>query len=130
MYSGVTNFLNDQDFGGSEFMPKYQLLTWQASVIVAGFQTVAIPLDPTGNVLFIQIEQILISTDGLGGVITFRDSRIPTPMFNIINAASYTICPVFNYLIKGNKFTMVSNSATVQFALGYIPISKQPKRAK
>ncbi len=132
----IDEYIKWQDFGnnsaneGENWQPRYQLLTWMPSALVGGFQTVTIPTDESGNVLFIRIHQMSISTDGLGGTITFSDKRIVTPLFSIINNISFWSVGGFDYIVNDTKFTMVSNSATVQFALGYSPISKGRFRIK
>lgn len=118
----IQEYLLNQDFGDAK--PNYQLLTWIESTLVAGVQTVVIPLQKSNDTLFIRINQIAISTDGTGGTVSFRDARLTTNLFTINNNVSYFTIPKFDYLVNNTSFTMVSTSATVLFAVGFCRISK------
>lgn len=124
----VSKYLKSQYFGGDEFESLYQIPTWVESTLVAGFQTVEIPLSKSANALFIEIIGMTLSTDGLGGVISFKDARLPTNLFSINNNVSYFQVTKFNYLVNNTSFTMTSNSATVLFSLEYTRISKVKKQ--
>ena len=129
--SAIDKYLEGQFFGlGNKYEPDYQLLTWIESTLIAGFQTVDIPLMQSGNVLYIRLEQIAISTDGLGGTVSFRDSRLANNLFTINNNVSYFTVTKFDYLINNTSFQLVSNSATVLFSLGFSRISTKEKTKK
>ena len=129
--SAIDKYLDGQFFGlNNKYEPDYQLLTWIESTLVGGFQTVDIPLMQSGNVLFIRLEQMTISTDGLGGTVSFRDSRLANNLFTINNNVSYfTVCK-FDYLVNNTSLQIVSTSATVLFALGFSRISTKEKTKK
>lgn len=127
----IQEYLKWQDYGNTpanrnekQWEPRYQLLRWEPSALVAGFQTVTIATEKSNNVLFIRIVEMIISTDGLGGTIVFNDARIAKPLFSIDNSNVYFSQGCFNYLVNDKQFTMISTSATVQFSLGFITISK------
>lgn len=120
----IQEYLLNQDWGGEGAKPNYQLLTWIESTLVAGVQTVVIPLQKSNDTLFIRINQIAISTDGLGGTVSFKDSRLNTNLFTINNNVSYFTVTKFDYLINNTEFKMVSTSASVLFSLGFCRISK------
>lgn len=129
--SAIDKYLDGQFFGlYNKYEPDYQLLTWIESTVIAGFQTVDIPLMQSGNVLFIRLEQIAISTDGLGGVVSFRDSRLANNLFTINNTTSYFTVTKFDYLANNTSLQIVSTSATVLFALGFSRISTKEKTKK
>lgn len=123
----IKEYLRWQYFGDQEKEPRYQLLTWEPSQLIAGFQTVVIPNDPNSNCLFIETELMSISTDGLGGVISFKDQRMNTNLFSIINNTSIYTMNRFDYLIPDSRLIIVSTSATVQFSVAYCRITTDKK---
>lgn len=129
--NAIEKYLDGQFFGlNNKYEPDYQLLTWIESTLIAGVQTVDIPLMQSGNVLFIRLEQIAISTDGLGGVVSFRDSRLANNLFTINNNVSYFTVTKFEYLANNTSLQIVSTSATVLFSLGFSRISTKEKTKK
>lgn len=129
--SAIDKYLDNQFFGlYNKYEPDYQLLTWIESTLIGGFQTVDIPLMKSGNVLFIRLEQIAISTDGLGGTVAFRDSRLLNNLFTINNNVSYFTVTKFDYLANNTSLQIVSTSATVLFSLGFSRISTKEKTKK
>lgn len=129
--NAIDKYLDSQFFGlNNKYEPDYQLLTWIESTLIAGVQTVDIPLMQSGNVLFIRLEQIAISTDGLGGVVSFRDSRLANNLFTINNNVSYFTVTKFEYLANNTSLQIVSTSATVLFSLGFSRISTKEKTKK
>lgn len=129
--NAIDKYLDGQFFGlNNKYEPDYQLLTWIESTLIGGVQTVDIPLMQSGNVLFIRLEQIAISTDGLGGVVSFRDSRLANNLFSINNNVSYFTVTKFDYLVNNTSVQIVSTSATVLFSIGFSRISTKEKTKK
>lgn len=129
--SAIDKYLENQFFGlNNKYEPDYQLLTWIESTLIGGVQTVDIPLMQSGNVLFIRLEQIAISTDGLGGTVAFRDSRLANNLFTINNNVSYFTVTKFDYLVNNTSLQIISTSATVLFSLGFSRISTKEKVKK
>lgn len=120
----LQEYLLTQEFGGKKYKPNYQLLTWQESDLIAGVQTVTIPLAKSADTLYIRLEQIAISTDGLGGTVSFRDTRYNTNLFTINNNVSFFTVTKFPYLVNNTSLTIVTNSPGVLFSIGYCRISK------
>lgn len=129
--SAIDKYLDSQFFGlNNKYEPDYQLLQWIESTLIGGVQTVDIPLMQSGNVLFIRLEQIAISTDGLGGTVSFRDSRLANNLFSINNNVSYFTVTKFDYLVNNTSVQIVSTSATVLFSIGFSRISTKEKTKK
>lgn len=129
--SAIDKYLDGQFFGlNNKYEPDYQLLQWIESTLIGGVQTVDIPLMQSGNVLFIRLEQIAISTDGLGGTVSFRDSRLANNLFSINNNVSYFTVTKFDYLVNNTSVQIVSTSATVLFSIGFSRISTKEKTKK
>lgn len=129
--NAIDKYLDGQFFGlNNKYEPDYQLLNWIESTLIGGVQTVDIPLMQSGNVLFIRLEQIAISTDGLGGVVSFRDSRLANNLFSINNNVSYFTVTKFDYLVNNTSIQIVSTSATVLFSIGFSRISTKEKTKK
>lgn len=129
--NAIDKYLDGQFFGlNNKYEPDYQLLQWIESTLIGGVQTVDIPLMQSGNVLFIRLEQIAISTDGLGGTVSFRDSRLANNLFTINNNVSYFTVTKFDYLVNNTSVQIVSTSATVLFSIGFSRISTKEKTKK
>lgn len=126
----VSKYLHSQYFGNENCEPSYEIPTWIESQLVGGFQTVTIPLSKSANALFIEIMAMSISTDGLGGVVSFKDSRLPTNLFSINNNVSFFTVTRFSYVVNNTSFVMQSTSATVLFALEFSRVSKRDKILK
>lgn len=123
----IDKYLADQDFGQPEFVPHYKLLTWQESTTGGGPARIDITTQKGENVIFIQLVKLFVSTDGLGGTISFRDGRYPvgTNMFTLINNSEFFNAMDFPHIIKNTKFSLISDSTTVRFSLAYVLISNK-----
>jgi hypothetical protein len=119
----IDQYLRWQDFGPKPKEPRYQLLTWVESTLVGLFQTVVIPTDKNANCLFIKVEQLTMSTDGLGGTIVLKDIRSNNNIFTVHNMLPIWSVGPLRYLVNDTKLTIQSNSATCLFSIGYSMIT-------
>ena len=118
----ITQYLDFNQDNGAK--PQYNIFKWQPSAVVAGSQTVVIGAKKGDLVSYVYIKKIWISNDGLGGIIAFRDTKNNTPIFNFINAVASNGMYDLPYVAKGFELTIVANSPTVQFSLGYVTVSQ------
>ncbi len=115
----------NQDYKG---IAVYNQPFWRAASVVAGVNSVNVPVKKNDLTTFILVHQMQISLTGTGVPFTFFDSRTPTlPMLNFSNAIRMeNVFPFYN-IGKGASFQMVCSDLAVRFSL-LIQIVTQEKQ--
>lgn len=115
----------NEDYKG---VPVYNELIWQPSVLIGAppvTREVQINIDKGSQTTFILVHYLQYSLDGLGGTVTFTDSRRAVPMIEINNNVSGTNIVPFPVAIRNNRFNLVCNNINILFSLAYQRVTQE-----